>query len=494
MTQATLQRLLKYPHAAVFDKSPQQKLALRVRNPAGLVWAIDGNVLRLEVGQDADWNGEIEFNGAYDFGLTLRQYSLADKTIAELAAELRADGHEVAFESAELGRRSARILIAGGANQDDTNGDHLNGYTSLLWVMLGAYAGELDEAEYQSGQALRQMVLTQAEGEWLDLWATLYGVPRRPGESDASLQQRIPQEVFRLRVNGLAIEQAITDVAEQAVTVDEPWKRMFLLDESALSGSHHFQDGAYYTYHVIQPVGVEGTDWSRVYPVLERNKAAGIEIFSPRVHFPAREIIVQPPVEYRIERGRIDVMGSAIWSTNNQVLGVMRLSDNEITLNHPCNRHDWWVLSEADGLQLQQQIEPHRSIAMASIPLSDGSALGDENAILSRGAESVAFDPQPIPSDLMMLSNYGYTTSVELVEYISIDAKSSAVTLDPITFAKFQRFDGRVYASAEGYPLDEGDYRVAGMAITNEVGTLDLNYNGHAAHNGLYEYIGYRGY
>ena len=389
MSQETLQRLLKYPHRAVFDPSPQSELALRVRNPEGLTWHVAGDVLRLITGQSLNWDGSQTFDGGYDWGLTQREYRLVGKTVGQLADELRAHGHDLVYENPALSSRGAQVLISGSGDQDATNGDHLNAYTSLMWGVLGSYAIEVDEAGYQVGQALRQMVMTQSEGLWLDVWAALYGVPRRQDETDADLHARIPQEVFRIRVNGLAIEQAVTDVAGQRVTVDEPWKRMFHLSESALSGVDHLHDGEYYTYHVIQPVGVPGTDWSKVIPVLERNKAAGIEILAPRIDFATRHVVLQPPVEYRVQTGQMDVRGSSTYGTNDQILGVMRLSDNVIIVNHPVARHDWMTMSELDGLQTIQQIEPHRSIAMASIALSDGPLIGDENFILSRGASRV---------------------------------------------------------------------------------------------------------
>lgn len=480
MSHTVLHRLLKYPHAAVFDQSPAPELALRLRNPAGLVWEVTGTTLHLVTGQNLAWDGTQNFNGEYDWGLTVRDYSLLNKTIGDLADDLRADGHDVVFENEAVASRGAHVLVAASGNQDTSNGDHLNAYTSLMWCLFDAYALELENANYEVDQALRQMVMTRAEDIWLDVWASLYGVPRLPGETDAQLQARIPQEVFRLRVNGLAIEKAVTNVAGETVRIDEPWKRMFELDSSALSGTHHMQDGRYYTYHVIQPVGSEGTDWSRALPVVERNKAAGIEIYAPRVDFPAREIILQPPVEYRIERGLMESRGSGIYGTNDQILGVMRLSDNEITVNHLCSRQEWWTLVEAEGLQTAQQIKPHRTIAMASIPLSDGDPLGDTNAILSRGAASVAFDPQPIPSDLMYLSNYSATTNVELVEMVTIQTHGALVpntfSTDPGTAAHTdilaltnieEAYPLRIWSGTWGaYPW-RSEWRVAGMKRTD---------------------------
>jgi hypothetical protein len=355
MSQTTLQRLLRHPHAAVFDKSPIAELALRVRNPAGLTWRVADGVLHTTTVDSLLWSGDHRFDGSYDWGVTVRNYDLTTQTVGQLVAALRADGHDVVFENAEMAGLGASVLINSAGNQDASNGDHLTGYTSLLWCVLSPYAGEVDAAAHQVGQALRQMVLTQSDGDWLDVWAGLYGVPRRANETDAELQARIPLEVFRLRVNGLAIERAVADLTGHEVMIGEPWKRMFTLSGSALSGDDHLHDGHYYTYHVIQPVGAPGTDWASAMPVLERNKAAGIEIAAPRIQYDARHIELQPPVEYRVQAGRQDVFGSSIYGTNNQILGVMRLSDNEITVNHLVTQLDWLIVANQEGFQTEQQ-------------------------------------------------------------------------------------------------------------------------------------------
>lgn len=473
-----LSRIIEYPNRPVFDKDPQAVLALRVRNPLGLVWTVADGQLTMQTGGIIDYDGQYEWDGHYDFGITRRTYSLANKTIAQLADELAADGHQVIYENPDIGGRSAGVLIAGAGNPESSNGDHLMAYTSLLWSLYGAYAVELDEADYQVKQALRQMVFTQAEGEWLDVWATLYGVPRLTGETDAELQQRLPEEVFRIRVNGLGIEEAVKALTGQTVAIEEPWRRMHILDESALSGIDHLQDGQFYTYHVIQPVGAEGTDWTGVLDVIRRNKAAGIEIYESRVETPPRHIVVQPPVEYGIERGQLDSRGSSIWSTNNQILGVMRLSDNEFTLNHPCSRLDNSISSETGGFQTAQQIEPHRSIAMAAIALSDGPAAGEENFVLGRGAERVVFDPEPIPSDMMFLSGYDAVTAVERVELITISLHALEVETTFLPAGEVQRIDTRAYASDEAYLLHlwtggwdaarwVPEWRISGMVMTS---------------------------
>lgn len=474
-----LQRLLKYPHAAVFDTSPGEELALRIRNPAGLVWEITGTTLKLTTGQNVYFDGTYNFDGSYDWGLTRRDYSLLDKTVGELADELRADGHVVLFESDEFAGRSAHILIVGRGNQEESNGDHVNAYTSLLWSQYSAYAIEVERAEGDVQQALRQMVLTQAEGDWLDVWANLYGVPRVADEGDPALQERIPKEVFRLRVNGLAIEQAVLDITGESIRLDEPWRRMFTLSESALSGDHHLQDGRYFTYHVIQPVGGEGTNWDAVLPVIRRNKAAGVDLYAPMTDFGGWHINLQPPVEYRIENARTDVRGVGLLSANDWVLGILTLDESAPSINHLLSQHHWHVLSESEGLQTNQVIDPRRNIAMASVCLSDGAPLGDENCILSRGMERVDFDPLPMPSDEMMLSNYTATRVIERVERVVIQVNGYEGESSFTAFGQSGQTNIYAYSSNEGYPLSDWsggwggeqwipDWRHAGMVMTEE--------------------------
>lgn len=473
-----LQRLLKYPHAAVFDKSPEPELALRLRNPHGLVWEVTGSTLRLITGQNLTWDGTLSFDGRYDWGVTVRDYSLLDKTVGELIEELRADGHEVLYENPEIVGRSAHVLIIGSGNQDESNGDHLTAYTSLLWSLYGAYAIEVERAEGQVQEALRQMVLTQAEGEWLDVWANLYGVPRVSDEGDPALQERIPEEAFRLRVNGLAIEQAVLATTGETIRLNEPWRRMFALSESALSGDAHMQDGRYYTYHVIQPVGGDGTDWARVLPVIERNKAAGVDLYAPMIDFGTWHINLQPPVEYRIENARTDVRGVGLLSSNDWVLGILTLDESAPSINHLLAQHHWHVLSESQGLQTEQVLQPYRNVAMSSVCLSDGAALGDENCVLSRGAERVDYDPEPLPSDEMMLSGYTATRVVERVERIVIQANKLGAESGFTASGMTGRTDTYPYESNEAYPLREWtggwtgqwvpDWRHAGMVMTTE--------------------------
>lgn len=262
----TLQKLLKYPHAAVFDKAPGAQLALRVRHPDGAKWTVADEVLTVTVGSVA------------------RTYDLKEFTVDGLVAELIADGFEIPYVSPDLGTKSALTLVEGSGDQNVSNGDRLTTFSSLLWVFLSGYAGEVREAEYQVQQALRQMVITQAEGEWLDVWGELYGDARITGESDATYAPRIPQEAFRQRVNARGIEKAIFDATGWDVRIQEPWQEVFTLDQSLLSGPDRFYNGDNFGYHLIRPVTRQSVDWDIVLKIINRNKAAGVIVVDAEVN------------------------------------------------------------------------------------------------------------------------------------------------------------------------------------------------------------------
>ena len=212
MSTTTLQRLLKHTHAAVFDKDPLAELVLRVSHAGGSSWVVAAGVLTVVAG------GE-EFT-----------YQLTGYTVNTLADAMQADGLSVARVNSRYGHLSALALVEGNSGQWLSNGDHLRVFTSLLWALLQGYSREVDAAQEQIRQALLQMVIATAEGEWLDLWGTLYGVPRTTGESDAALRIRIPREAFRLRSNPRAIEATIKELTGKDVTILEPWMDVFTLD------------------------------------------------------------------------------------------------------------------------------------------------------------------------------------------------------------------------------------------------------------------------
>lgn len=316
MTQArtTFQRLLRYPHGAAFDKKPHDELALRVRHASGCTWAVRDEVLTVKPGSS-----------------DARDYSLTEYTIASLATELRLDGFEVPYVSSSLRLLSASILVDGSGDQAKSNGDHLTAFTSLLWVILSVYALVLKSAGVAKEEALRQMVIPQAEDYWLDVWGQLYGVERQDSELDPKYAARIPEEAFRIRVNALAIEKAIKDLTGKDVIIREPWKQIFRLDVSQLSGRHHLYDGARFGYHLLQPVAFGPTEWGDILAVIDRNRAGGVLVLPPVIELRS---FVDASMNGTVWSGIKSMSGIALGGRQSAPLGVMRLDEDSIVRNY----------------------------------------------------------------------------------------------------------------------------------------------------------------
>jgi hypothetical protein len=212
-------KLLSFLHR-VFDKDPAPFLALRLRYAGtGMTWSVSSACLTT-----------VPVGG---IGSALA-VDLTEFTIGELVNYLAAQpGYSVEFaDRSELSLMSAAVLLDADGDQDQSNGDHLYGYTNVLWSYMEANARELEEASQQIDQMLLQMSTTTASGVWLDELGSYYAVPRLPGEQDAPYGLRIIAEVLRPRGNNIAIEAAITAYTGQAakvtdVTVFTPLKPMF---------------------------------------------------------------------------------------------------------------------------------------------------------------------------------------------------------------------------------------------------------------------------
>lgn len=255
--------LLSHLHSAVFDKGPAEVYAFRLTHNTGATWSIsDGTML-------AEADG------------TTHTFDLRTLTVSTLIDHLLAYGFVVTDVNQEYRSLSARVLVdkVGGANVSD--GSMVTAFSSLLWAIMTSYSGMLDDAAEQVGEAIKQMVIPDSEGEWLDLWGRLYGQGRLQNESDAHYAPRIPKEAFRLRENPIAIEEAVFDATGKRIKIEEPFNNIFRLDTSALSGEDKFQDGVRIGYYLIKPVSFTPIKWDDVLQVIDRNRAAGVIVLPP---------------------------------------------------------------------------------------------------------------------------------------------------------------------------------------------------------------------
>lgn len=251
-------KLLSFLHR-VFDKDPAPFLALRLRySGSGMTWRID--------------SARLTTAPAGGIGAPL-SVDLTQFTLGELVNHLAAQpGYTVEYaDRSELSLMGAAVLMDGSGDQNKSNGDHLYGYTNVLWSYMEANARELEAASRQIDQMLLQMSTKTSSGVWLDELGGYYGVPRLQGELDGSYGLRIIAEVLRPRGNNVAIEAAITAYTGQFtkvtdVTLYSPLKPMFNAEDdydglkyyNSVSSPMYGLFDVEYGYDIINGGGIDG--------------------------------------------------------------------------------------------------------------------------------------------------------------------------------------------------------------------------------------------
>jgi hypothetical protein len=223
-------KLISFLHR-VFEKDPAPFLALRLRYAgAGMTWKVDNARLTTTV---------VGGSGAA-LSVDLTQYTLGE-LVNYLASR---PGYTVEFaDNSERSLMGGAVLLDGTGDQALSNGDHLYGYTSVLWSYMEANAVQLQEAAFQIEQMLRQMSTVTANDVWLDELGSYYAVPRLQGEQDPQYSLRIIAEVLRPRGNNVAIEAAISAYTGQTtkvtdVTLNSPFTPLY--DGSVTHNSAEF--------------------------------------------------------------------------------------------------------------------------------------------------------------------------------------------------------------------------------------------------------------
>ncbi|SDY39586.1 hypothetical protein SAMN05421754_100887 [Nitrosomonas sp. Nm58] len=443
-----LDRLLKSLHSP-FDKSPHAKIALRVQHPDVFRWTVNNRVL--SVGTEASEN--------------TTDFNLASLTLDELADALTNTGFQVVYQDAELSSHSSAILLSGSGSQSQSNGDALRVYESLLWSLMDSYAIELEIAAGSIDQALLQMYLDTAQSEWLDYWGEYFGFPRE-GRTDAEYSAYIIDEALRPRNNALAIEDTIKRLTQEDVHIYEPWKDIFVLSESKLSERYHLHGAHYYTFATIQPVGNAGTNWGKVIPLIRRNKAGGIMLAE------ARPLV--PPAY--IDAGVIDSIVSAsetrvrvarIKLEMDSPLSAYRLDFDTYIKNYPFMAYGLMTLA-SEKLAYVADIPNPRTIAKASICLSDSWSLGNTNSVFGRGRiirimPGMTLSGGATEDDDLRLSDGVVTIIYEQVEEIIDDRRVRWIELLAEAFALSTEMTQTGYAF---------------LPITNNPASIDILYTG----------------
>jgi hypothetical protein len=193
----------------VFNKDPEQFLAFRFQyNGTGMTWKVQDGFLTTVV--TGGTGGPLNID-------------LSQFTVLGLASFIdQQPGYDLAYvDPTAKNVLSALVLVDNSGDQNLSNGDHVYGYTSLLWSYLEANSAELELAQDQIEAMPAEMSTTTADGYWLDFIGNFYGIPRTLGEVDAVYGPRIIQTVLAPRGNNKAIEIAIKNITGQAATVTD---------------------------------------------------------------------------------------------------------------------------------------------------------------------------------------------------------------------------------------------------------------------------------
>lgn len=270
------QKLISFIHR-VFDKDPVQFLALRIQYDGGLTWQVSEGTLVTTVTGGSGQN----------LSISLSQY-----TIGALANFIGAQhGYTIAYvDRSELSLLSSLVLIDGSNDISLSNGDHLYGYQSPLWSYMESQSNELEQAETQIGEMLKQMSTPTAGDVWLDELGGYYGVPRQQGEQDSNYGPRIVAEVLRPRSNNVALEMAISAYTGQPTTVTDvvEYGSTFPLYNGAITrnGAYHYNASArpiyglfdvQYAYDLLN--GSDPSAFAQtVIGIISRYRAAGTQL------------------------------------------------------------------------------------------------------------------------------------------------------------------------------------------------------------------------
>ena len=317
----TLTKLLKHPHRAVFDLSPDASAAFYISGSKDVAWSVSDGQLTVKMDE------------------TARTYDLSEFTVGSLINRLKADKFTISFDTSVLFGRSALVLVDGKGASTQSDGSKITGFKSLLWALYSSYSVELKLAKYQVSQALRQMVIWQSEGEWTDVWGGLFGVSRKNNEIDQNYATRIPKEAFRIRVNKFAIEITVKELTGQTIVLRETWPDMFRLDEASLSSGYRFPSEEEWRYGYLQPTSRSLFDWTEALSIIERNKAAGVIILPPITDV---SYVIDAQLNGSVAVGLLSSFGTWVSVDDGVRLDIMQLGNSLYNRN-------WRVLAETES-------------------------------------------------------------------------------------------------------------------------------------------------
>ncbi|EAB4417286.1 hypothetical protein D7B12_17805 [Salmonella enterica] len=300
-----LKRLLGHLHRAVFDTSTDDVVAFYLDGPEGSSWvAVD----------------EL-FTITFKDG-THQIFNLNDYKIFQFINALKKAGMTVSRPNPDCSLYSGITMLELEGKAGKPNPIIL--YQDVLHSLFGAYAREMRLARDNVDAAIEQMEIQTANDGFLDLWGRLFSALKTPGLEEDKYRDKIRRLAFRKRVNGYAIEKIVFEETQQVISIEEPWRNIFRMDISQLSGTNEFYNGTETGYFLVQPVSYRAVNWDEILPIIQRNIAAGVKILNPAIR---GMFLVETPLN-----GNVGIMN---WSMMSQwvIAHSMPRLDNEIVLS-----------------------------------------------------------------------------------------------------------------------------------------------------------------
>mgnify|MGYP000917329676 CR=1 FL=1 len=119
-------------------------------------------------------------------------------------------------------------------------------------AILSSINSELSNVEQDTISAKLEMMLGNANDEWLDFWGSWFGLKRNASDDEA-YRQEIINHVKHPRDTIPALREAIARFLNEdvsSVKIYEPWTDIFILNDSNLNSNAHLM-GDYYQYGII---------------------------------------------------------------------------------------------------------------------------------------------------------------------------------------------------------------------------------------------------
>ncbi|EJG5414281.1 hypothetical protein NAD41_000882 [Salmonella enterica] len=324
MVRTMLERLLGHLHRAVFDTTTDDVVAFMLNGPAGSRWVAKDENFDITFADGRAVHFDLN---DYTMGTFMQALTDAGMTVSDAEPDTR---HFSGITMLELEGQA-------GTPQPVTL------YKDILHALFGAYSREMRAAKTAVMDGINQLHIPSADDGFLDDWGKMFNVPRG-GMKDEDYRIEIPREAFRLRVNSFAIEQAVRDKTGYEITLEEPWRDIFRLDESFLSGDNKFYKDEDVGYFLVQPVTYKGADWDVVMPIIKQNLAAGVFALEPTTR---GSFWVKDPLNGNIWWQEWTMWGTWVRTDEMPRLddGIVLSGDYKFEINYPVAITSQWMLS-----------------------------------------------------------------------------------------------------------------------------------------------------